>query len=457
MKKPKHRSGKGNPKGHESGAAAKSDSNARPSFMSWYIFSMIAVLGIAAFIILPGDKSKDSSDSGTNNIAQKNGKRGWFTRAPLTKAHPELVGPAGNHYRVVVDPTASLTSRRKAARELARMDTDGAFIGLKKAIATAPAAVNAAIGEGLGENRHPEARHLLQQLLEHTDEAVVRGAIRGMAARGDAEAVSVLSGILSDAKKPESLRTEAALNLGEMEQPGVSKILVAAALSSTDESLTEHILTGLGKRPFNETQEFYREYIADKAVGIDAKAAALDALGNTPGPVSTFLVEQCSNPDPRLREAAARSLSQVDDPGNYAPAVITALQKETSPEVRARLYETLSNQKDFDSSAIVAMAKNETNLRAQLGAWHLLADLCRQQPTPEVTDYFSQKGVPVLKAMALQSTDAFNRLDSVITLRKAKTPESYTALEDISKTATDRRVVEAAQAAINSRPQRSPK
>ena len=333
-----------------------------------------------------------------------------------------------------------------------------AFLCRQTDLLMAAAATGKAINVKKGQFLSPqEMSQVAQKLLEHTDEAVVRGAIRGMAARGDAEAVSVLSGILSDAKKPESLRTEAALNLGEMEQPGVSKILVAAALSSTDESLTEHILTGLGKRPFNETQEFYREYIADKAVGLDAKAAALDALGNTPGPVSTFLVEQCSNPDPRLREAAARSLSQVDDPGNYAPAVITALQKETSPEVRARLYETLSNQKDFDSSAIVAMAKNETNLRAQLGAWHLLADLCRQQPTPEVTDYFGQKGVPALKAMALQSTDAFNRLESVITLRKAKTPESYTALEDISKTATDRRVVEAAQAAINSRPQRSPK
>jgi HEAT repeat protein len=143
--------------------------------------------------------------------------------------------------------------------------------------------LKAAIGEGLGESPNPEAKNLLMSLLNDSDEVAARGAIRGLALRGDGESIMVLTQVLNDAQRPERLRSEAALGLGDIPEPEALATLTRAATEIREPELADTVLEGLGRRPFAETEDFFRKYL--EAAGLDAnsKVAALEGLAATQG------------------------------------------------------------------------------------------------------------------------------------------------------------------------------
>jgi hypothetical protein len=79
----------------------------------------------------------------------------------------------------------SVRERREAARALARIGSDEALAALKAALDGSPDDLKAAIAESLGESPHAAARDWLMQWLQHSDPAVVIGAMRGLALLGD--------------------------------------------------------------------------------------------------------------------------------------------------------------------------------------------------------------------------------------------------------------------------------
>ena len=96
--------------------------------------------------------------------------------------HAAALGPLRDLVDLARDPETPLELRVGAVRWIARDGGEEAFEILEDLLrGDAPASLQAAIAEALGESPRPEARPLLQTLLESEDEAVARGALRGLA------------------------------------------------------------------------------------------------------------------------------------------------------------------------------------------------------------------------------------------------------------------------------------
>lgn len=88
--------------------------------------------------------------------------------------------PTGQLAARLLDESAPLKVRRAAASELARMASDEAFQALHATLFSTNSMVKASIAEFLGECPHQDAPALLSRLLDDDDEAVARGAVRGI-------------------------------------------------------------------------------------------------------------------------------------------------------------------------------------------------------------------------------------------------------------------------------------
>lgn len=207
------------------------------------------------------------------------------------------------------DKSISLQLRRQAARSLARIGTDEAMTALKAALAADnPLYLKAEIAEGLGESPNPAARDLLHDLLTGKDETTARGAARGLASRGDDDAVNTLGSALFNDQTPESVREEAARSLGDVDTPGALDLLTRAIAQIQDDDVRESVLDGLGRRPFSETEAFFRNYLNSPDTSPDSKVLAIEAITDADGDVGKFLLNYASDPNPDIRAAVQSAL-----------------------------------------------------------------------------------------------------------------------------------------------------
>jgi HEAT repeat protein len=210
---------------------------------------------------------------------------------------------------LMLDPSASPQLRRESARALAKMGTEEAMSALKAALAgdTTPSA-KIAIAEGLGQSPSPESRDLLHQLVSGKDETIARAAARGLAARGDADAVDTLGNLLFNKQMPVGLRTEAALALGDVNLPGAQDQLTRALSQIHDEDVIESVLDGLGRRPFSDTEELFRNYLNSPDVPPASKVLAIEAIRDSDGDVTPFLSHYLNDSNSAVRTAAKDAL-----------------------------------------------------------------------------------------------------------------------------------------------------
>lgn len=268
---------------------------------------------------------------------------------------------------VLRDAALPLRERRRAARALATSAAPEALEALREVLQEGPPELRAVIAEGLGLCPNPEARTLLETLTESPDEAAARGATRGWGAVGTPEAAQVLSGLLQASDRPEAVRTEAALALGEM--PGVGAAYVAltnAAWQVKSPAVLAAALEGLGHRPISETQPFFLEYLADPLVSADMRVAAVESIGNAPDDPSSLLLEYAMDADPDVRAGAAWALSTTETPGDQGPALLELLRTEAEPDVRLRLYEALGNQARLDAAAVLQLVQQEPRTEVRI-------------------------------------------------------------------------------------------
>ncbi len=347
----------------------------------------------------------------------------------------------------LLDEKLTLKQKAEAARALVHNGTDQAMNALKFALQNAPSRLQALIAEELGESSRPEATSILQEMIHGQDETAARGAIRGLALRNDAEAAQVLDEVLFDEAQPLSVRTEAALELGNVQLSEATSSLERAAAQIQDETMRENVLEGLGKKPFTETGEFFQNYLQTPGLSADAKVSALEALRNAEGDTAPLLLKYAADADADVRAAAAWALSSADTASDISPKLIELLNNEAEPEVRIRLYQAVANQETFDLTAVLDQARREKEPEVRLAALNAWAAGCRLASAPELAAQFDQSAVPELASLALNSESAQNRLSAVMCLQRAGTPGSISALESVAQSATDIRVVEASRRA----------
>jgi len=346
------------------------------------------------------------------------------------------------------DESLDLISRRDAARTLAGLDDPAALAALKAMLVNASTSLKTAIAEGLSGNHAPAALQLLLSLLHDADEAVSSAAIQSLAQLNPEGIADFLSNVLFDSNAPAADRAEAAAALGESSQPGAYDALIRAITTIKDDSVVQYALAGLGKRPLTETNEFLSAYLAATTTPTADKVAALEALANSPNQTGAFLLKYATDADPAIREAAVWAIAASGNPGDVAGQLSALLQNETNEQVRASLYQAISQQPGFDAAPILPMVAKETDAATRLAGLGLLAAASRAEPSSNIATYFDQNAVAELAQVALQSNDSSNRLLAVIDLRRARTPGSNEALQEIASQSTDPKVVEAAQAAL---------
>lgn len=200
---------------------------------------------------------------------------------------------------------APVQARRQSARSLANLGTEQAVAALKSGLTNnLPPYVKAGIAESLGEISTPEATELLHELVNGKDETIARGAARGLAARNDADGTSTLGTLLFNEQTPLSVRTEAALALGDVNLPAAQDLLTRAIAQIHDDDILESALDGMGRRPFSETQEFFRNYLDSPSFPADAKVLAIEAVRDADGDVGPFLSNYVNDANPEVRNAA---------------------------------------------------------------------------------------------------------------------------------------------------------
>jgi HEAT repeat protein len=233
---------------------------------------------------------------------------------PVKEAHrlaqgPETEPETARLVSSMLDQSLSLQVRRQAARSLGKIGTDEAMAALRAALANNnPPYLKAAIAEGLGESPNPQARDLLHELVNGKDEITARGAARGLALQGDADAVNTLGNVLFNEQTALSVRTEAALALGDVDLAGAQDLLTQAMKKIQDEDIRESVLDGLGRRPFADTEPFFSNYLDSPDVPPDSKVLAIEAITDADGEVGPFLTKYLNDPNSDVRAAAKAAL-----------------------------------------------------------------------------------------------------------------------------------------------------
>lgn len=348
----------------------------------------------------------------------------------------------------LLNRNAPLEERLAAAHTLARLSSLPALAALRTALALDDSELRSAVAEALGECRRAEAAALLQQLAHDADELVACGAIRGIALENDARSAGILDEFLQDAANPIGVRTEACLALGEVANPDAFAALVRAANESTEPAVTEYALEGLGKRAFDETEPFFREFLATPGRGAEARAAALEALQNNEGDVAPLMLEYLADPQAPVRAAAAWALTTTDSPPDTGVRLMDALRTETSSEVRVRLYQAMATQEAYDASAVPALAQKETDPDSRLAALDLWAAASLKPDAAEVLDGFERLAIPELAQTAMRSDSGHQRLTAVMALARCRSPKTQAALQVLSRDSADPRVRDAANSAL---------
>jgi HEAT repeat protein len=356
--------------------------------------------------------------------------------------------------KILNDPSLPLEERKKAIKALALDGSAEAIGALKNALAGGTDELRVAIAEGLGACASLDCTLALQGLLNDSNAAVVKAALRGLAQQGSPQGIAALTQLLYDSQRSADIRQAAIQALGAIHQPGALDALTQAALNLNDEGFVSEILTTLGSRDFSETQGFFQNYLRSPTVPSDLRVAAVEALAQAQGDPTAFLLSMVSDQNPDVRNAAAWALSATDATGSAGPQLLGLLQAESDPGVRARLYQALGNQESYDTASVLNSVQQEKDPAAQAAGLDLLAKTLAENPsTPGLQSFFDQTAIPLLRQIALSGPTSDERMTAIIALtRLAGTQPALQALQYVAQNATDPNVLRAAGNIANNPP-----
>ncbi len=346
--------------------------------------------------------------------------------------------------RTLLDSAKPLKLRRQAAWNIAQLRTAEAFAVLAQGLAGAPAHLKAMIAVLLGNFDTAESRRLLREMLNGTDATVARGAMRGWAALGDAEALDLLSKYFANGQNPVELRADAALSLSRIGSARANQTLIESVSRTTDRSLATAILRGLAEHDFTESEPFFRQYLNRADVPVALRAAALEALGEANGNPLPLLLQHLESADSEIRAAAAWGIGMLDNPAPVAEDLVRVLSAEKNSDVRTRLYQALENQPGVEAQTLLSSVLNDSTA-SRVDGLKLLAAQAARLNSPEFLATFDRLAVPELEHLAISGGDLQSKLISVMALKQAKTPGALEALGRVAARSAEPRVVAAAK------------
>jgi HEAT repeat protein len=351
--------------------------------------------------------------------------------APDADALPGLI-------ELALDSRAQLAERAKAVSALALSADESAFAALERLLAEgSPLAVFAA--EALGGSPHPRAVPLLVTLTGSSVEGVALGALRGLARAGGPVATAALAATLGDPERSPLVRSEAARALGGLDTPEARSRLREALAAARNPELVESLLEGLGAQPFEQTAEIFTALLASPDAPLERKLHALEALALSSPDASTLLLETAASAQqPELRAGALQSLALLEGADDAVPLLLPLLGKETSPEVRAEIYDVLAFRTDelparADTAMVLPAVLAETDPAARLHGYRWVASRIDGGGDPALAAAFDDRMVAWLNETAREEGGSDRRLAAVDALALAATPEATAALARLAR------------------------
>jgi HEAT repeat protein len=339
-----------------------------------------------------------------------------------------------------LDVEAPLEARIEAVRWLGRFGSEKAIDVLEHVLrADSPPRLLTETAEALGSSNHADARRILEMLLESEDDAIVRGALRAVAARADADAVAILEAQLRDLHQSDALRAQAAASLGRLSTAEATASLLESLTGIGDSKLVSSILEAIGEQPYGETEDFFRSVLTDGEVDPEIKIAALDALSDAPPESSELLLEFASGAsEPELRIAAIESLALLDGSEDAVVSLLDILDRESSPDVRAELYNALAlHNHETHAGAVfdtlVPAILEEETVQTKLQAYRLVGAMLSVEPDARLSEPFDEFMVDWLSEQAEFATDSYTRSLAIDALNLAGTDAAKRALDRLGR------------------------
>ena len=338
-----------------------------------------------------------------------------------------------------LDVEAALEARIRAVRWLGRFGSDEAIDVLELVLrADSPARLLTDAAEALGSSKNADARRILETLLESESDAIVRGALRAVAARADADAIAILEAKLRDLHQSDAVRAQAAASLGRLATAQAAASLRESLTRAGDSNLVPSILEALGEQPYSETEDFFRSILTDGEVDPEIKIAALEALSDAPPESSELLLEIASGAsEPELRIVAVESLTLMDGSEDAVAPLLDILDRESSPDVRAELYSALAfynhkTQANAELDALVSTILEEETLQTKLQAYRLVGAILSVEPDAQLSEPFDEFMVDWLSEQAEFATDSYTRSLAIHALNLAGTDDAKRALDRLA-------------------------
>jgi HEAT repeat protein len=401
-------------------------------------------------LVAPEDSNDEAEPSGEEVVRKKIlsvVRNALVPKSPFEGMSPQEARKTG--LSVLLDEKASPRERRRAAAFLARdpnsVDLD-TWSGLL-ADPDFPPYLKATIAEGLGHSSNPKRKDLLLTALADQNEMVARGAIKGLSVMGGKDAIAVLSDVMYSPDVSPEVRSEVAMGLGRIKDPEAMDVLVNAYTGPTfvdDVEFRGEIVSAIGQRDSpQETTAFLQNVMDDETADSSLRVAAIAAMEEYSGEVGPLLLRSLASEDSEVREEAAWVLAAAEQPGDFSATIQELLAQEPVAAVRRRLYQALSNQETVDIPSVKMRVQQESDPMARMSGYGVILERLNEVEDATVKQWANDVIIPELSQVILKADTVNTRLEAVIALQKAHTPEAAAALKSVAAVTTDQRVIDA--------------
>jgi HEAT repeat protein len=307
---------------------------------------------------------------------------------------------------------------------------------LRTVLATAAPEHRAFMAQLMGSTGNSAAKEWLWPLLEDADERVVMAAIRGLSAIRGGDVADRVAGILEDPRHSDRIRIEAARGLASIRTPDARDALLRAFDQTASDDLRSQILASLGQFDFPTVARTFEGYLAAPETPPDMRVIATEALANSsPRAVPLLLRLAHGDADADVRASAAWAIGAHQTVGNLGPTLTSMAERETEPDVRRRLYESLLPQSAIPTGRLMPLVMAEHDIAARVAGFNAIGRGAYQQPESAIAGRFDAEIVPELLQIATARNSLNIQMRAVFALRRARTPAALAALGMIAESA----------------------
>ncbi len=274
----------------------------------------------------------------------------------------------------------------------------------------------------------------LLEFLKDPDWEVRCAALRALGLIEGEKSKEILMGYIQDGVSVEEA-AQAALALGGMEDPDVTRLLVKKIGEIKREDVQRALMDALAGRPYEQTASFFQTYLNSPTVSGEQKGSALAGLGFHQSAPVELLASFVLNTDEDVRAGAYQGLAARRE-AQYGQMLLGRLSVEQDPALRQKVYEAAGAQQDTLPSQLASASRKEQDPEARLRAERAWGMTVGRTDNQEDRRRFDAEAVPRLIQEALQNPDPGEQRAALQALAMARTAGSKRGLEKIAQETT---------------------